>query len=186
MRIRYSEWDGTQAPDRGFGYVVGDPREDWASMMNFQPSGGGPGNPEVSLTQMLLQRARARSSGLFGSLPAQLRQARAVRNRKLNLEGSLGDIDEDALRNAMGQGAVSDIRALWAIERAGLVNIRKGRLEVTPKGARKLGDRALAQMYRRLRRDKEGTRASREIGGLAEPTGATRPWSFGDAGEVGR
>jgi len=113
-----------------------------------------------------------------------MRQARAVRNRKLNLEGSLGDIDEDALRNAMGQGAVSDLRALMSIERAGLVNIRKGRLEVTPKGARKLGDRALAQMYRQLRRDKEGTRASREIGGLAEPTGATRPWSFGDSGEI--
>jgi len=184
MRIRYSEWDGTQAPDRGFGYVVGDPREDWASMMNFQPSGGGPGNPEVSLTQMLLQRARARSSGLFGSLPAQLRQARAVRKRKLNLEGTLEDIDEDALRKAMGEGAVRDLRALMSIERAGLVNTHKGRLEVTPKGARKLGDRALAQMYRQLRRDREGTRETREIGGLAEPTGGTRPWQFGDSGQI--
>ncbi len=184
MRIRYSEWDGTQAPERGFGYVVGDPREDWEPMKMFLPSGGGPGRPEVTLSHVLRQRAKARSSGLFGSLPAAMRQAGAVRNRKLNLEGSLGDIDEEALRRAMGQGAVSDIRALMSIERAGLVNIRKGRLEVTPKGARKLGDRALAQMYRRLRRDKEGTRASREIGGLAEPTGATRPWSFGDSGEI--
>ena len=184
MRIRYSEWDGTQAPERGFGYVVGRPGEDWEPMEMFVPSGGGPGRPEVTLSRVLRQRARARSSGLFGSLPAVMRQARAARNRKLNLEGSLGDIDEDALRNAMGQGAVSDLRALMSIERAGLVNIRKGRLEVTPKGARKLGDRALAQMYRQLRRDKEGTRASREIGGLAEPTGATRPWSFGDSGEI--
>jgi len=184
MRIRYSEWDGTQAPERGFGYVVGRPGEDWEPMEMFVPSGGGPGRPEVTLSRVLRQRARARSSGLFGSLPAQLRQARAVRNRKLNLEGSLGDIDEDALRNAMGEGAVSDLRALMSIERAGLVNTRKGRLEVTPKGARKLGDRALAQMYRQLRHDKEGTRESREIGGLAEPTGGTRPWSFGDSGQI--
>ena len=184
MRIRYTEWDGTQAPERGFGYVVGRPGEDWEPMEMFVPSGGGPGRPEVTLSRVLRQRARARSSGLFGSLPAQLRQARAVRNRKLNLEGSLGDIDEDALRNAMGEGAVSDLRALMSIERAGLVNTRKGRLEVTPKGARKLGDRALAQMYRQLRHDREGTRESHEIGGLAEPTGGTRPWSFGDSGQI--
>ncbi len=150
----------------------------------FVPSGGGPGRPEVTLTRVLRQRARARSSGLFGSIPAVMRQARAVRSRRLNLEGSLEDIDEDALREAMGEAAVIDLRALMSIERAGLVNTRKGRLEVTPKGARKLGDRALAQMYRQLRRDKEGSRESREIGGLAEPTGATCPWHFGDSGQI--
>ncbi|HEX7463971.1 MAG TPA: hypothetical protein VF382_03635, partial [Actinomycetota bacterium] len=171
MRIRYSEWDGTQGYlGSGIGVVHGDPGEDWEPMEMFVPSGGGPGRPEVTLTRVLRQRARARSSGLFGSIPAVMRQARAVRSRRLNLEGSLEDIDEDALREAMGEAAVIDLRALMSIERAGLVNARRGRLEVTPKGARKLGDRALAQMYRQLRRDKEGTRASREIGGLAEPT----------------
>jgi len=153
-------------------------------MEMFVPSGGGPGRPEVTLTRVLRQRARARSSGLFGSIPAVMRQARAVRSRRLNLEGSLEDIDEDALREAMGEAAVIDLRVLMSIERAGLVNTRKGRLEVTPKGARKLGDRALAQMYRQLRRDKEGSRESREIGGLAEPTGATCPWHFGDSGQI--
>jgi uncharacterized protein with von Willebrand factor type A (vWA) domain len=184
MRIRYSEWDGTQVPDRGFGYVLGDPRDDIESYMFIIPSGGGPGNPEVSLTRVLRQRAKARTPGLFGSVPAAMRQARAVRSRKLNLEGSLEDVDEDALRRAMGEGAVSDLRALMSIERAGLVNIQKGRFAVTPKGARKLGDRALARMYQRLRHDKEGSRESREIGGLAEPTGGTRPWMWGDTGQI--
>jgi uncharacterized protein with von Willebrand factor type A (vWA) domain len=184
MRIRYSEWDGTQVPDRGFGYVLGDPRDDIESYMFIIPSGGGPGNPEVSLTRVLRQRAKARTPGLFGSVPAAMRQARAVRSRRLNLEGSLEDVDEDALRRAMGEGAVSDLRALMSIERAGLVNIQKGRFAVTPKGARKLGDRALARMYQRLRHDKEGSRESREIGGLAEPTGGTRPWMWGDTGQI--
>jgi uncharacterized protein with von Willebrand factor type A (vWA) domain len=184
MRIRYSEWDGTQAPDRGFGNAVPDPREDWHAEFMLLPWGEGPGNPEASLTRVLRQRARARSSGLFGSLPAVMRQARAARSRRLNLGGALSDIDEDALRRAMGEGAVSDLRALMSIERAGLVNMRKGRFEVTPKGARKLGEHALSQMYRQLRHDKEGSRQSREIGGLAEPTGATRPWCFGDYGQI--
>ncbi|HEX7464524.1 MAG TPA: VWA domain-containing protein, partial [Actinomycetota bacterium] len=70
------------------------------------------------------------------------------------------------------------------VEAAGLVNTRKGRLEITAKGARKLGDKALAQIFRQLQWDREGTRESREIGGLAEPTGATRPWRFGDSGQI--
>ncbi|MEW6060232.1 MAG: VWA domain-containing protein [Actinomycetota bacterium] len=185
MRIRYSEWDGTQAPGGGFGYVKGDPLEDWEPMKQFLPSSaGGPGDPDVSVMHMLRQRAKARSSGLFGSVTAVMRQARAVRGGRLNLEGSLEDIDEEALRQALGEAAVVDLRALMSIERAGLVNIRKGRLEVTPKGARKLGERALAQMYRQLRHDKEGTRESRDVGGLAEPTGGTRPWRFGDYGQI--
>ncbi|MEW6060237.1 MAG: VWA domain-containing protein [Actinomycetota bacterium] len=184
MRVRYSEWDGTQTPHRGFGYVVGDPREDWDPMMMFLPSGGGPNTPQASISTVLRQRARARSSGMFGSVAALMRQARAVRSRNLNLEGALEDIDADALRKAMGEGAVRDLRALLSIERAGLVNTRKGRLEITPKGARKLGDRALAQMYRQLRQDKEGTHETREVGGLAEPTGGTRPWRFGDYGQI--
>jgi uncharacterized protein with von Willebrand factor type A (vWA) domain len=184
MRVRYSEWDGTQAPDRGFGYGVGDPREDWDPMMMFLPSGGGPNVPQASISTVLRQRARARSSGLFGSVAALMRQARAARSRKLNLEGSLEEVDEDALRKAMGESAVADLRALLSIERAGLVNTRKGRLEVTPKGARKLGDRALSDIYRRLKPDKEGTHEVSEIGGLAEPTGGTRPWRFGDSGQI--
>jgi uncharacterized protein with von Willebrand factor type A (vWA) domain len=184
MQIRYSEWDGTQAPGRGFGYVAGDPREDWDPMMMFLPSGGGPNTPQSSISTVLRQRARARSSGMFGSTAALMRQARAVRSRKLNLEGSLEDVDEDALRKALGEGAVHDLRALMRVEAAGLVNTRKGRLEVTPKGARKLGDRALAEIFRQLQWNREGTRESREIGGLAEPTGATRAWRFGDSGQI--
>ncbi|HXF35790.1 MAG TPA: hypothetical protein VNO17_01245, partial [Actinomycetota bacterium] len=101
---------------------------------------------------------------------------------------SLDDIDEDALRRTLGEEAVRDVRRLRAIERAleraGLVQRRRGRLEVTPKGARKLGERALVKVFERLRRDREGTHEARDPGGLAEPTGATRPWRFGDAGQI--
>ena len=30
----------------------------------------------------------------------------------------------------------------------------------------------------------EGVHEAREAGGLAEPTGATRPWRFGDSGQI--
>ncbi len=101
---------------------------------------------------------------------------------------SLDDVDEEAVSRTLGDTAAQDLRRLKQIERmledAGLVQRRRGRLEVTPRGARKLGERALTQIFEELQRDREGTHDARDAGGLAEPTGATRPWSFGDHGQL--
>ena len=101
---------------------------------------------------------------------------------------SIDDVDEDAVRRTLGEDAAADVRRLKeierALERAGLVTRSRGRLEVTPRGARKLGQRALVRVFERLRRDREGSHQAREAGGMAEPTGATRPWRFGDSGAV--
>jgi uncharacterized protein with von Willebrand factor type A (vWA) domain len=101
---------------------------------------------------------------------------------------ALEDVDEEAVRRTLGEEGVRDVRRLKgierALERAGFVARRDGRLEVTPKGARKLGERALVKVFERLRRDREGTHEVGEPGGQAEPTGATRPWRFGDAGQI--
>ena len=101
---------------------------------------------------------------------------------------SIDDVDEDALRQALGEDAVRDLRRLKeierALERAGLVSRERGRLEVTPKGARSMGERALVRVFEQLRRDREGVHEAREAGGLAEPTGATRPWRYGESGQI--
>jgi len=101
---------------------------------------------------------------------------------------SIEDVDEDALRRTLGEDAVGDLRSLRRIERvleeAGLLARRGGRLEVTPRGARRLGERALTRVFEQLRRDREGAHEARDPGGLAEPTGATRPWRFGDTGRI--
>jgi uncharacterized protein with von Willebrand factor type A (vWA) domain len=101
---------------------------------------------------------------------------------------ALEDVDEDAVRRTMGEPAVRDLRRLKEVERllerAGLVQRNRGRLEITPRGARKLGERALGQVFEELRRDREGTHLARDPGGAAEPTGATRPWLFGDTGQI--
>src|SRR5438309_4218578 len=100
----------------------------------------------------------------------------------------LADVDEDALRRTLGDDAVRDLRKLKEVERAleqaGLMQRNKGRLEVTPRGARKLGERALVKVFEHLRRDREGVHVSRHLGGASEPTGSTRPWHFGDVGQI--
>jgi uncharacterized protein with von Willebrand factor type A (vWA) domain len=101
---------------------------------------------------------------------------------------SLDDVDEDAVRRTLGEPAVRDLRRLKQVEEmlenAGLVQRRNGRLEVTPRGARKMGERALTRVFERLSRDREGTHEARDPGGQAEPTGGTRPWRFGDHGQI--
>ncbi len=101
---------------------------------------------------------------------------------------SVDDIDEEALQRILGEPAARDLRRLKeierALERAGLMTRKNGRLEITPRGARKLGERALVQVFEELKRDREGTHEARDAGGLAEPTGATRPWRFGDTGQI--
>ena len=101
---------------------------------------------------------------------------------------SLEDVDEERLKRTLGDDAVQDLRRLReverALERAGLVTRSAGRLNVTPKGARKLGERALVRLFEQLKRDREGAHDARHQGGQAEPTGATRPWRFGDSGQI--
>jgi len=101
---------------------------------------------------------------------------------------ALEDVDEEALRRTLGEPSVRDLRRLKQIEKmledAGLVQRSGGKLEVTPRGAKKMGERALTRVFERLTRDREGTHEARDPGGLAEPTGQTRPWRFGDHGTI--
>ncbi|MGH2806129.1 MAG: hypothetical protein ACRDKT_02515 [Actinomycetota bacterium] len=92
---------------------------------------------------------------------------------------SLEDIDEEQLRRSLDEGAVEDLRWLKeiekALEKAGLVK-RSGKLELTARGARLIGERSLTRVLEKIRREP----THRASGGQAEPTGQTRRWSFGD------
>ncbi|MGH2820303.1 MAG: hypothetical protein ACRDJ5_06595, partial [Actinomycetota bacterium] len=96
----------------------------------------------------------------------------------------LSDIDEEQLRQALGDEAVKDLERLKRIERmleeSGVVKRDRGRLELTARGARIIGERSLTRLLARIRREP----SHRAKGGQAEPTGQTRPWSFGDADPI--
>lgn len=54
-----------------------------------------------------------------------------------------------------------------------------GTLRLSPKALRRLGETALADVVNALR-GKTGQRETESAGAAGEPTGATRPWRFGD------
>ncbi|HSF85804.1 MAG TPA: VWA domain-containing protein [Acidimicrobiia bacterium] len=97
---------------------------------------------------------------------------------------SLEDIDGDDVARLLGDDAARDIEALKDIERllqeAGMIARDAGRIELTPRGVRKLGERALITVFERLELDQAGSHEIGDAGGFGEPTGQTRPWRFGD------
>jgi uncharacterized protein with von Willebrand factor type A (vWA) domain len=98
---------------------------------------------------------------------------------------SLDDVDEEAVRRAFGRQAVDDIEALRRIERElerqGYLARSGGRLELTPKAVRRLGDTALRRIFSDLNFGaRSGDHDLRDAGQAGELTGSTRAWEFGD------
>ncbi len=97
---------------------------------------------------------------------------------------SLDDVDEESIRRSLGRQAVDDMEALRQIERElerqGYLQRTAGRLELTPKAVRRLGETALRQIFADLPEGRFGDHDQRDAGQAGERTGATRPWQFGD------
>jgi uncharacterized protein with von Willebrand factor type A (vWA) domain len=98
---------------------------------------------------------------------------------------SLDDIDEDAVQRAFGRQAVDDVEALRRIERElerqGYLTRNSGRLELTPKAVRRLGDTALRRIFADMSLgSRSGDHDQRDAGQAGELTGTTRSWEFGD------
>jgi uncharacterized protein with von Willebrand factor type A (vWA) domain len=96
----------------------------------------------------------------------------------------LDDIDEEAVRRALGRQAVDDMEALRQIERElerqGYLQRTDGKLELTPKAVRRLGDTALRRVFAELPEGGTGDHDQHDAGQAGDYTGSTRPWIFGD------
>ncbi|MEZ5115259.1 MAG: VWA domain-containing protein [Candidatus Nanopelagicales bacterium] len=97
---------------------------------------------------------------------------------------SLQDVDEDAVRRALGRQSVDDLRRLQEVERElerqGFLTRSGGRVELTPKAMRRLGQTALRRVFASLESGRRGDHDVRDAGAAGEFTGTTREWRFGD------
>jgi uncharacterized protein with von Willebrand factor type A (vWA) domain len=96
----------------------------------------------------------------------------------------MDDIDEEAVRRALGRQAVDDFAELRRIEaeleRQGYLRRRGGALELTPKAVRRLGETALRRVFAQLDAGRRGDHDQDSAGQAGELTGASREWRFGD------
>jgi len=95
----------------------------------------------------------------------------------------LAQIDPDEVRDLVDDASAQDLAALQdlgrLLEEAGYAERRSGRLELTPRGTRRVGQRVLDELFARLRRDAFGGHAMRRGGAGGERSEASVAWEFG-------
>jgi uncharacterized protein with von Willebrand factor type A (vWA) domain len=102
-----------------------------------------------------------------------------------NPAAALPEVDLDAVRRSLGPDAAQSLERLDRLVRelseAGLIERRGGRLELTARGVRRLGARALSDLFDRLRQGAMGEHAATRTGVGHDREEVTRPWAPGDA-----
>ncbi|MDP3879545.1 MAG: hypothetical protein Q8Q07_04460 [Dehalococcoidales bacterium] len=93
-------------------------------------------------------------------------------------------VDEKLLRELLGDEAVEEMDRLRGItkvlEEAGYINLKGSKYELTPRGMRKIGQKALEDIFAQFRRDRIGGHNLNLKGTGGERIDETRPYEFGD------
>jgi uncharacterized protein with von Willebrand factor type A (vWA) domain len=104
--------------------------------------------------------------------------------RNASSPGALAEADMDRVRDLMGDDAAKSLERLAELtkmlEQAGLIEQKEGRLELTPRGLRKIGSNALRELFSKLARDKIGQHETSNQGQGHERTYDTKPYEYGD------
>ncbi len=143
------------------------PGEDWSGSESFEGEQGMGLGDGTGALQDLAQ---------LDALADQLAQSHAG--------ARLDDVDLDALAGQLGPEAAVAARTLQDLERAlrdsgYLKRGSDGELRLSPKAMRQLGKALLRDVAQRMS-GRSGARETRTTGVAGEPSGATRPWEFGD------
>ncbi len=98
--------------------------------------------------------------------------------------GALAEADMNRVRDLMGDDAARSMERLAELTKmlqdAGLIEQREGRLELTPKGLRKIGSNALRDLFTKLTKDKSGQHQIDRLGQGHERTYETKQYEYGD------
>ena len=104
--------------------------------------------------------------------------------RNATSPGALAEADMDKVRDLMGDDAARSLQRLAELtkmlQEAGLIEQKEGRLELTPKGLRKIGSNALRDLFDKLAKDKVGQHQMDRLGQGHERTYETKLYEYGD------
>ncbi len=98
--------------------------------------------------------------------------------------GDIEDIDEEKLRDLLGDEAAETLdqlkKFLEILEESGYIRRKGNTWELTPRGTRKIGQKALGEIYSQLKQDSFGKHAVRDNGRGGERADDTKKYEFGD------
>jgi len=104
--------------------------------------------------------------------------------RSATSPAQLAEADVDRARELLGADAADSLEQLAKLARmledAGLIDSRDGRYELTPKGLRRIGQRALAELFSKLAKDRLGGHTVERVGSGHERANEHKPYEFGD------
>jgi len=149
-----------------------------------------------NLQQMFPQMQWERSYDFEGQDPMGFQQAmQAMQDlgdidqlenllRNASSPSALAEADMDKVRNLMGDDAAKSLERLAELtkqlEAAGLVEQKEGRLELTPKGLRKIGSNALRELFSKLSKEMAGQHEMNQYGVGHERTYDSKEYEYGD------
>jgi uncharacterized protein with von Willebrand factor type A (vWA) domain len=143
------------------------PDMQWDRSENFQ------GNDPMSMpeaTSMMQQ---------LGDLDALQQMLEGATN-----PGALAEVDTDRVEELLGRESAESLRRLSEmakmLEESGLAENKEGRLELTPRALRKIGQNSLSDLFSKLLDDKTGTHRLDNTGMGHERAYSTKPYEFGD------
>ena len=143
------------------------PQQGWDQQYNFR------GEDRMGMQEAM---AAMQELGQLSEMEGMLRQA--------SNPSQLAEVDLDKVRELLGEDAADSMERLAEmtrmLEEAGLINRKEGRLELTPRGLRAIGNNSLKELFSRLAKDKFGQHKIARDGAGHERTYDSKPYEFGD------
>ena len=131
------------------------------------------GEEDLSLNEAMRLMDRLRE---MDEIEDQLRGVRDWRD--------LQYVDNQKIRDLLGDETAHDLDQLRQLTRlledSGYVQRTRRGFELTPRGVRKIGQKALQDIFQRLKKDRFGQHKLDRMGGGRERTDDTKPYVFGD------
>ncbi len=97
---------------------------------------------------------------------------------------ALAEVDLEQVKNLLGEESAASLERVSELakmmEEQGLIQNKEGRLELTPRGLRRLGQQALGDLFSKLSPDKLGKHDMDKSGIGHERNYDTKPYEFGD------
>ncbi len=97
---------------------------------------------------------------------------------------ALGEIDLDQVKNHMGEDAARALDRLANLTKsladAGLIEQHGGRIELTPQGVRRLGQKALVDLFGQINKDRIGDHSALRTGTGHDREETTKAYEYGD------
>ncbi len=149
-----------------------------------------------NLRQAFPQAGWERSYDFKGQDPLGFAEAASVMNQLGDMDqleqmmstasnpGALAEVDIQRAAELLGPDAARSLEQLAKLARqlaeAGLIDQREGRLELTPRGLRKIGQNALSDLFSKLIKDRMGRHAVERVGLGHERMYETKAYEWGD------